>query len=121
MSEQVALLKRIRDMYYDIQMITMHCCSDISYEAILDMIKERTELMNLIAAEKQMLSDNECNDASSIKSLREEIKKIISTILSLDRQVETVIKNHMKKLQADLVALQKTSRAVSAYAVQSRV
>ena len=123
MPEKSALLERIRDQYYDIQLLTMHCCSDISPEAIPDMIRQRTELMDLIADEERLLVGNEpgSSDAPSLKKVREEIKTIMATIITLDKQVEAVIKNHMKRLESDLSALYRTSQAASAYAIQSRV
>lgn len=123
MSEKSTLLEKIRDQYYDIQLLTMHCCSDISPEAIPDMIRQRTELINLIAAEEQLITGNEPDgtDTPSSNKMRDEIKTIMATIVTLDKQVETVIKNHMKRLECDLSALYRTSRAASAYTIQSRV
>ncbi|MBN1306774.1 MAG: hypothetical protein JXA18_02575 [Chitinispirillaceae bacterium] len=121
MKECTALLKKIRDQYYDIQLLTMHCCSDISPEAIPDMIRQRSDLINLIASEELLLPDEaSCQtEAPSVNEIRTEIKSIVATIVTLDKQVETVIKDHMQRLKSDLSELYKTSKAASAYAVHS--
>jgi hypothetical protein len=121
--ERIGILQKIRDHYSDIQMITMHCCSDISPEAIPDMIRQRNELINLIASEQRLLVAEENDDGFSpdeVKSLEGEIQEIIKSIMSLDRQVEEVIREHMYRIQSDLATLHKTSRAASAYTFQTR-
>ena len=122
MNERRVLLEKIRDQYYDVQLLTMHCCSDISPEAIPDMIRQRAELMELIAAEeRQLAGDNRGTEESpSSLEMRREISSIMATIITLDKQVETVIKNHLTRIASDLSALYKTSRAASAYAMHSR-
>ncbi|MBN1577510.1 MAG: flagellar protein FliT [Chitinispirillaceae bacterium] len=123
MEDQTALIEKIRDQYYDIQLLTMHCCSDISPEAIPDMIRQRAELINLITSEELLISEEtpDVVEAPSASEMRAEIKSIMATIITLDKQVETVIRNHMKRLKSDLSVLYKTSKAASAYAIQSRV
>ncbi len=117
------ILERIRDQYYDIRMLTMHCCSDISPDALPAMIGQRAELMNLIASEERLLSKRKRDEPEDPASdlLRAEIKSIITTIVTLDKQVEAVIKSHMQRIQSDLSVLYKTSRAASAYTIHSRV
>jgi hypothetical protein len=122
MDDTTAILKKIRDQYSDIQLLTMHCCSDIAPEAIPDLINQRAELMECIAAEKRQLQEKTAvhyNDAAATR-LRKEIDSIIGTIVMLDKQVETVIHNHMRRLKTDLSMLYKTSRAASAYTIHSR-
>ena len=118
----MTILEKIRDQYYDIQLLTMHCCSDISPQAIPDMIRQRTELLNLIASEELLLSEEvpDTAETPTVMKMRTEIKSIVATIVMLDKQVETVIKNHMQRLQSDLSSLYKTSKAASAYAIHSR-
>jgi hypothetical protein len=121
--DKVTTLEKIKDHYHDIQLITMHCCSDISTEAIPDMISQRAELMNLIGAEERYLTSDEseyANDPSEQK-IRDEIRSIIDTIVSLDVQVEQIIKSHLQRIKKELAVLSKTSKAVSAYTIQSRV
>lgn len=121
--ERVGILQKIRDHYSDIQMITIHCCSDISPEAIPDMIRQRNELLNLIAAEQRLLVIEEHDEASfpeEVTTLESEIQEIIKSIMSLDKQVEQVIREHMFRIQSDLATLHKTSRAASAYTFQTR-
>lgn len=121
--ERVDILRKIRDHYSDIQMITIHCCSDISPEAIPDMIRQRNELMNLIAAEQRLLvsdeNDNNYN-RNKVTALEREIQDIVKSIVSLDKQVEEVIRVHMHKVKIELATLHKTSRAASAYTLQTR-
>jgi len=101
----------------------MHCCSDISPEAIPEMIRQRNELMNLIAAEQRLLvydEDEAVYNKDEVKALEREIQDIVKSIVSLDTQVEEVIREHMHKIKNDLATLHKTSRAASAYTLQTR-
>ena len=121
--EKVDILQKIRDHYSDIQMITMHCCSDISPEAIPDMIRQRNELMNLIASEQRLLVYEEYDEMhrkEEVRAIEREIQDIVNSIVSLDKQVEEVIREHMHKIKSDLATLHKTSRAASAYTLQTR-
>lgn len=121
--DRVSILEKIRDHYNDIRMITMHCCSDISTEAIPDMIRQRNELFNLIASEENLLTSGEFDDleASRTEIIKKEIRSIVETIMALDNQVEQVIRNHLQKIKSELASLNKTSRAATAYVLQSRV
>ena len=121
--DRVGILEKIRDHYHDIKMITMHCCSDISPEAIPEMISERNELFNLIASEEGLLVAEEyfSNEDPTETSVRNEIRSTIETILTLDKQVERVINRHLERIKSDLAALHKTSQAATAYALQARI
>lgn len=118
MDDTIAILEKIRDQYSDIQILTMHCCSEIAPEAIPDLINQRAELLDSIAAEKRRLSAPSNNETAL--QLHKEIDSIIGTIVTLDKQLETVIHNHMRRLKTDLSMLYQSSRAASAYTVHSR-
>ena len=123
-TDKAATLEMIRDHYRDIQLIAMHCCSDISTEAIPGMINQRAEILTLIAEEERCLaafdnhpSENDPNE----EMIRDEIRSIITSIVSLDAQLEEILQNHLHRIKKELTVLSKTSRAVSAYTIQSRV
>ncbi len=117
-----ALLGKIRDHYQDIQLLTMHCCSEISPEAIPEMIRERADLMSRIAAQERQLPDEFFTGEKSdeVKKIQEEITTTIEKILSLDHQVEQVIQDNLGRIKKDLTVLYTTSRAASAYTSHSR-
>jgi hypothetical protein len=117
-----ALLEKIRDHYQDIQLLTMHCCSEISPEAIPDMIRERADLMSRIAAQERLLPEEFLTDVNNdeVKKIREEITATIKKIIELDHQVEQVIQENLGRVKKELTVLYTTSRAASAYTVQSR-
>jgi hypothetical protein len=123
MEDTVELLQKIRDHYLDIKMLTMHCCSEISPDAIPDMVEQRAHLLELIAGEERRIPDSttNANNSDAAQALREEIRSIVQTIIILDKQVETVIGNHLTRIKSDLSKLYKTSRAASAYTIHSRV
>jgi hypothetical protein len=120
--DRVSILEKIRDHYHDIKMLTMHCCSDISPEAIPEMIRERNELFNLIASEEGLLVAEEYlnNEDPTVTDVQNEIKSTIETILSLNKQVEQMINCHLQRIKSDLAALHKTSQAATAYAFHIR-
>ena len=117
-----ALLGKIRDHYQDIQLLTMHCCSEISPEAIPGMIRERADLMSRIAAQERLLPEEFFTGRKSdeVKKIQEEITDTIEKILSLDHQVEQVIQDNLGRIKKDLTVLYTTSRAASAYTSHSR-
>jgi hypothetical protein len=117
-----ALLGKIRDHYQDIQLLTMHCCSEISPEAIPEMIRERADLMSRIAAQERLLPEEFFTGEKSdeVKKIQEEITETIKKILSLDHQVEQVIQDNLGRIKKDLTVLYTTSRAASAYTSHSR-
>jgi|GEM_PF-5199864 len=116
-----ALLEKIRDQYCDIRLLSMHCCSDISPDALPDMIKERTELLETIALEEKQIAESFGDEPQSSAEtlLRVEIRQIMESIVMLDKQVQEVIREHMSRIKSDLSSLYRTSRAASAYALQS--
>lgn len=116
-----ALLEKIRDQYCDIRLLSMHCCSDISPDALPDMIRERTDLLETIALEERRIAESFGDEPMSSEEtlLRGEIRQIMESIVMLDRQVQEVIREHMSRIRSDLSSLYRTSRAASAYALQS--
>ena len=120
--DTTALLGKIRDHYQDIQLITMHCCCEISPEAIPEMIRERADLMSRIAAQERLLPEEffTTEKDNETRKIQEEIGGIIEKILQLDHQVEDVIRNNLTKIKSDLSSLYKTAQAASAYTFQSR-
>ena len=117
-----ALLEKIRDHYQDIELLTMHCCSEIAPEAIPDMIRERADLMSRIAAQERLLPEEFLTGANNeeVKRIRREITATIEKILSLDHQVEQVIQENLGRVKKELTVLYSTSRAASAYTANSR-
>ena len=120
--DSTALLGKIRDHYQDIQLLTMHCCSNISPEAIPDMIRERADLMSRIAAQERLLPEEFLTGDKSdeVKSIKKEINAIVEKILELDHQVEQVINENLGRIRNELIVLYTTSRAASAYTAHSR-
>ena len=120
--DKTTLLGRIRDYYQDIELLTLHCCSEISPEAIPDMIRERADHLNLIAAQERMLPDEFLTGEKSdeVRKIQQEITTTIEKILKLDHRVKQVIRENLGKIRKDMSALYTTSRAASAYTAHSR-
>jgi hypothetical protein len=121
MSGAKALLEKIRDRYTTMQLLTMHCCSDTTPDAIPGMVEQRADLMRQIAADERLLKRSPVEaDGAVLNGLRKEIAEIILTIAELDRQLEQAIRHQMQKVKNELSALYNTSRAASAYTLQRR-
>jgi hypothetical protein len=120
--DDTALLERIRDHYRDIHLLTLYCCSEISPDAIPEMIRARADLMNMIAAQERLLPDEYfgIEKKEATRQIQEEIKAVIEKIIDLDQQVEAVIESNLNRIKFDIASLQTTSKAASAYTLQSR-
>jgi len=118
--EIAMVLTRIRNCYRNIQLLTLDCISENVPEQIPVLLRNREEIMHLIAFEEQKILDESFTE-EPLRSLRKEIESVIASIVIADSQLGTVIKGNLDSISNAMGRLYHKSRAVSAYANHSRV
>lgn len=119
LSDEEMALTRIRNCYNSIQMLTIECLGDDDPESIATLMRNRSEIMGLIASEEQKMGAGSA-PGGKMQSLRDEIRSIIASIVILDQQLDTLIRGKLNILSCEMTKLYKKSRAASAYTAQSR-
>jgi len=113
------ILTRIRNCYASLQMLTMECLSDDDPESIPVLMRNREEIMGVIASEEKKIAGS-IDSATINRTLRDEIRSLVSSIVILDQQLATFIRGKLDFLSGEMTKLYKKSRAASAYTAHSR-
>jgi hypothetical protein len=114
-----SLLRRIRNCYHSIHLLTLQCITENKPDSIPTLMHNRVEIMTLIESDEKKINEFPHTDLAC-KQLRDEITSIISAIVLLDRKLEMIIKGGLADISHELSTLYKKSHAVSAYTFQSR-
>lgn len=112
-------LTRIRNCYRNIQLLTLDCLSENIPEHIPQLLCNREEILNVISSEEEKIA---CENYSEepLSAMRREIESIINSIRIADQQLSAVIRGNLDSLSHAMTKHYQKSRAVSAYAGQSR-
>lgn len=116
------VLEKIRNRYQNIRLLTLDVLSECDVDGIPELIRNREELLSAISADKESITEAlvQYDASDDTLTLQNEIRGIIRMIGELDKQLEKFIRGNAATLSSELSHLFCSSRAASAYAIQSR-